>query len=87
MIYHYYKLLNYILQATETERNCEIMKSICLYLKDKDIKFIMYLYDSFMFDVHKKDIGFLRDIIKIIEMTCIHKIKINYIRNYLIYII
>ena len=49
------KVTNYILQAYETERNCEIMKVIFEYLNGKLSVPILYNYDSILFDLHKSD--------------------------------
>lgn len=49
------KVTNYILQAYETERNCEIMKVLSNLLLNKMTIPILYSYDSILFDVHKSD--------------------------------
>ena len=49
------KVTNYILQAYETERNCEIMKMLSEFLKDKKTIPILYSYDSILFDFNKFD--------------------------------
>lgn len=49
------KVVNYILQAYETERNCEIMKVVYQYLEDKTSVPVLYNYDSILFDLHKSD--------------------------------
>ena len=60
------KVTNYILQAYETERNCEVMKDLSSLLLNKKTIPILYSYDSILFDVHKSD-G--RDIIDNIKNT------------------
>lgn len=49
------KVTNYILQAYETERNCEVMKVLYSLLLNKKTIPILYSYDSILFDVHKSD--------------------------------
>ncbi len=49
------KVTNYILQAYETERNCEIMKVLFEFLSDKISVPVLYNYDSILFDLHKDD--------------------------------
>jgi len=60
------KLFNYILQATETERNMIVLNELNLYLKDKESKVILYTYDSFLIDFNMNDgkefITHIRDI-------------------------
>jgi hypothetical protein len=58
------KVTNYILQAYETERNCEIMKILSGLLVGKKTIPILYSYDSILFDIHKSD-----------GLDVIHKIK------------
>lgn len=53
------KLANYLIQASETERNVLIMKKVLDYLKDKQTRFILYTYDSFTFDVSPDDSDFI----------------------------
>ena len=49
------KLLNYIIQATETERNIKTIINIQRYLYKKQTKLILYGYDSFLFDYDSTD--------------------------------
>jgi hypothetical protein len=49
------KLLNYIIQATETERNIKTIINIQRYLYKKQTKLILYGYDSFLFDYDSSD--------------------------------
>jgi DNA polymerase I-like protein with 3'-5' exonuclease and polymerase domains len=49
------KLFNYILQASETEYNMNIMSYVNSYLKDKKTKAILYTYDAVLFDLHSSD--------------------------------
>ena len=47
------KLLNYLLQSFETERNCLVLDK--LNKKQMKSKIILYTYDSFLIDFHKED--------------------------------
>lgn len=49
------KLFNYILQATETERNFKVIDNILEVLQGKNTKLILYTYDSLLFDYDVKD--------------------------------
>ena len=52
---HAQKLFNYYIQATETYTNVEKIKIIQNYLKTKQTKLVLYIYDAFIFDVSKQD--------------------------------
>ena len=52
---HSQKLFNYYIQATETETNIRKIKTIQDYLKNKQTKLVLYIYDAFVFDVSKSD--------------------------------
>jgi hypothetical protein len=45
------KVFNYLLQAVETEMNVDVMGKVLDYIKGSDIRFCLYTYDSFLFDV------------------------------------
>ena len=61
------KYFNYLLQATETEFNIEVMKK----LKEKSLPLpILYTYDSFLFELAEeapKDVQWLKDVQSTIE--------------------
>jgi hypothetical protein len=61
------KLVNYILQSYETERNMIIINNINKILRDKKTKIILYQYDSILLDFHKDDINIISDIKHIME--------------------
>ena len=62
------KLFNYLIQAFETERNTKIILEVQEYLKQKETKLVLYGYDSFLFDLKKKDgANILNDIKNILE--------------------
>lgn len=76
------KILPYILQSYETERNILIIKDLHLYLEGKKTKLIMYNYDSFLFDYAKKDgKRVLLDIKNILEQDN-YTVSCNYGVNY-----
>ena len=52
---HSQKLFNYYIQATETEANIRKIKKIQDYLKTKETRLVLYIYDAFIFDVSKQD--------------------------------
>ena len=49
------KLLNYMLQSFETERNMAVIHNILLRTKSFSSKLILYTYDSFLWDFDKRD--------------------------------
>lgn len=57
------KVFNYVLQSLETEYNVRKIKSILPHLKDKKSVFMMYLYDAFIFDIHRDE----TDLIKVLQ--------------------
>jgi DNA polymerase I-like protein with 3'-5' exonuclease and polymerase domains len=62
------KVFNYLLQAVETEMNIEVMRKILDYINGSDIKFCLYTYDSFLFDVPTDvDTDLIRGLKEIIE--------------------
>ena len=52
---HSQKLFNYYIQATETETNIRKIQVIQNYLKTKQTRLVLYIYDAFIFDVAKSD--------------------------------
>jgi len=61
------KLFNYLLQHYETANNIEILWDIHKLLVGKNTKIILYVYDSFLFDLNKKEKDLLLEIQKIFE--------------------
>ena len=49
------KLLNYMIQAAETEYNIKTIIKVQRYLYKKETKLRLYTYDSFLFDYSEKD--------------------------------
>tara|TARA_Y100000593_G_C4302274_1_gene333984 strand:- start:269 stop:1606 length:1338 start_codon:yes stop_codon:yes gene_type:complete len=70
------KLFNYLIQSIETETNIEIIGLINNYLKDKDTKLVLYVYDAFIFDISRKDgKNIVKDLKKIISKEYPIKLK------------
>lgn len=59
------KLLNYVLQNLETSNNICILWDILKILRKKNTKLVLYVYDSFLFDVDVKEKDTLREILNI----------------------
>lgn len=58
------KLLNYLLQSFETERNMAVIHNILQRTKAYSSKLILYTYDSFLYDFDKRDGATLVNLIK-----------------------
>ena len=61
------KLLNYLLQNLETANNVLILWDIFKVLRGKNTKLVLYVYDSFLFDVDENEKDVLKQIGKIIN--------------------
>jgi hypothetical protein len=61
------KLLNYVLQNLETANNVCILYKIFKILRGKNTKLVLYVYDSFLFDVDKSEKDVLKEIAKVIN--------------------
>jgi DNA polymerase I-like protein with 3'-5' exonuclease and polymerase domains len=61
------KLLNYVLQATETALNIKLMWEIFRVLRGKKTKLILVVYDSFLFDVDKEEKQTVKEILEIFK--------------------
>jgi len=59
------KLLNYLLQSLETANNVLILWDILKLLRGKNTKLVLYVYDSFLFDVDKTEKETLQEILEI----------------------
>jgi hypothetical protein len=66
------KLLNYVLQNLETANNVLILWDIFKILRGKNTKLVLYVYDSFLFDVDEKEINTLKEINNVFK-----KFKLN----------
>lgn len=69
------KLLNYILQNLETSTNVLILWDILKLLRGKNTKLVLYVYDSFLFDVDKSEKDILKQIIDIFKQ---HKLQVKF---------
>jgi hypothetical protein len=49
------KLLNYFVQSYETERNIETIKKISRFIKGRSAHMVLYMYDSFLFDLDRTE--------------------------------
>ena len=49
------KLLNYLLQSLETERNMAVIHNVLERTKNYSSKLVLYTYDSFLWDFDKRD--------------------------------
>jgi hypothetical protein len=56
------KLLNYLLQNLETSQNILILWEIFKILRGKNTKLVLYVYDSFLFDVDENEVDTLKQI-------------------------
>jgi hypothetical protein len=61
------KLLNYVLQNLETANNVCILYEIFKILRGKNTKLVLYVYDSFLFDVDNNEKELLEQIAKVIN--------------------
>lgn len=72
------KLFNYVLQATETERNLQLLSIVLDHLLQCDSKLILYTYDSLLFDFSLSDGGHTIDkLIGIISDNNKYPVKIK----------
>jgi len=71
-----YKLLNYILQATETEVAISTLRKLQDFLSNKKTKAILYTYDSLLFDFYKPESKELLDQITLIMKGSRFPVKI-----------
>ena len=61
------KLLNYLLQNLETTNNIIILWDIFKLLRGKNTKLVLYVYDSFLFDVDNNEKEILDEIKQIFK--------------------
>ena len=62
------KLFNYYIQLLETESNALVIKDVRKLMEKYKSKFVLYSYDSFLFDVHIDDgLPFLTELKKVLE--------------------
>ncbi len=75
------KLLNYLLQNLETSQNILILWDILKLLRGKNTKLILYVYDSFLFDVDKSEKDILKEILKVFKKNKL-QVKLKKGTNY-----
>jgi hypothetical protein len=61
------KLLNYLLQATETDMNVVMLWEILKILKGKNTKLVLYVFDSFLLDVDKDENDIINEILEVFK--------------------
>lgn len=77
------KLLNYLLQSFETERNMAVIHNILAQISSFSSKLILYTYDSLLIDFDMKDGGnFVRVIKAELEQNGKYPVKIEVGSNY-----
>ena len=69
------KLLNYVLQNLETSINTLILWKIFKLLRTKNTKLVLYVYDSFLFDVDKTEKDTIKQILQIFDQ---YKLKVKF---------
>ena len=75
------KLLNYVLQNLETANNVLILWDIFKILRGKNTKLVLYVYDSFLFDVDENETEIIKQILKIFKTKQL-QVKIKKGNNY-----
>jgi hypothetical protein len=48
------KVFNYLLQSVETERNMKVLSEVLDFIDGMDVRLVLYVYDSFLFDFEGK---------------------------------
>lgn len=76
------KLFSYIIQAAETEYGINSLKNVNDFVSDKEVKSILYTYDSILFDINKS-VGkpIIKDLIEIVKNKKF-KVKTYFGNNY-----
>ena len=72
------KLFNYLIQAYETEMNSKVLKNILNLLEDYSSKMILYVYDSFLFDIDPSEKSLIKQIQKLMVFPSKAKIGRDY---------
>ena len=76
------KLLNYLIQIYETERNLYIISKIHEHIRSKTCKLILYTYDSFLFDMDVYDTNLINEIQSILHQDNKFPTKLTKGTNY-----
>ena len=77
-----YKVFNYLLQSAETERNCGIMRKVLDYIHGKRIKFFLYTYDAFLFDIQREEFGEVKNLAEIMDDGGKYPVRVEVGGNY-----
>ena len=75
------KLLNYVLQNLETANNVLILYEIFKILRGKNTKLVLYVYDSFLFDVDESEMDVIEQIKQVFKNKKL-QIKVKQGKNY-----
>ena len=75
------KLLNYVLQNLETANNVLILWDIFKILRGKNTKLVLYVYDSFLFDVDENETEVIEQILETFKTKQL-QVKIKTGNNY-----
>jgi hypothetical protein len=75
------KLLNYVLQNLETANNVLILYEIFKILRGKNTKLVLYVYDSFLFDVDESEMDVIEQIKQVFKDKKL-QIKVKQGKNY-----
>lgn len=77
------KVLNYILQSTETEIGVPTLNRVNKLLRDKKSKAVLYTYDSILFDVYNKELDFIKnDVVSVMKDNGRFPVKIYAGKSY-----
>jgi len=73
------KLFNYILQNLETSMNVRILWDMCVILRKRKTKLVLYTYDSFLFDLDDSEEDILEEIKEVFKK---YQLNIKEIEGY-----
>jgi len=75
-------LFNYLIQILETESNMLVAQKVLQAIENKKTKLVLYTYDSFLFDMHKDEIPFTKDLVSLFESDGKFPVKVKIGENY-----
>lgn len=75
-------LFNYLIQILETESNMLMAQRVLQATENKKTKLVLYTYDSFLFDMHRDEVPFTEDLVKIFEAGGKFPVKVKIGSNY-----
>jgi hypothetical protein len=75
------KLFNYFLQSLETINNARMIKDMIKVLRNKNTKLVLYVYDSFLFDLDDNEEEIVEELLDIFNKNKF-KVKIKKGTNY-----